>query len=123
MRLPAFAKINLCLHVMGKRPDGYHELRTIFQAISLHDTLEPLNLSWFVSHRIRFITPMMRHCLGPENLVFRAFDAITREIGFRGSVYAHLEKKIPVARGLGGGSSDAAATLVGMLRLTNGKYR
>ena len=40
VRLPAFAKINLCLHVMGKRPDGYHELRTIFQAISLHDTLE-----------------------------------------------------------------------------------
>jgi len=40
VRLPAFAKINLCLHVMGKRPDGYHELRTIFQAISLSDTLE-----------------------------------------------------------------------------------
>ena len=40
VRIPAFAKINLCLHVMGKRPDGYHELRTIFQAISLHDTLE-----------------------------------------------------------------------------------
>ena len=40
VRLPAFAKINLCLHVMGRRPDGYHELRTIFQAISLRDTLE-----------------------------------------------------------------------------------
>jgi 4-diphosphocytidyl-2-C-methyl-D-erythritol kinase len=56
--------------------------------------------------------------LGPENLVSRAFDAIAREIGFQGSVSAHLDKKIPVARGLGGGSSDAAATLVGMLRLT-----
>ncbi len=89
VRLPAFAKINLCLHVMGKRPDGYHELRTIFQAISLHDTLE---LS---------ITPGARG-----------------RFGFRGSVSTHLDKKIPVARGLGGGSSDAAATLIGLMRLT-----
>ena len=40
VRLPAFAKVNLCLHILGRRPDGYHELRTIFQTISLHDTLE-----------------------------------------------------------------------------------
>ena len=56
--------------------------------------------------------------IGPENLVWRAIETISREIGFQGSVGAHLDKKIPVARGLGGGSSDAAAALIGMLRLT-----
>jgi 4-diphosphocytidyl-2-C-methyl-D-erythritol kinase len=116
VRLPAFAKINLCLQVMGKRPDGYHELRTIFQAISLHDTLE-LSITSSASAKFELTSNDATLPLGPENLVSRAFDAITREIGFRGSVHAHLDKKIPVARGLGGGSSDAAATLVGMMRL------
>jgi 4-diphosphocytidyl-2-C-methyl-D-erythritol kinase len=117
VRLPAFAKINLCLHVMGKRPDGYHELRTIFQAISLHDTLE-LSISPGSSAIELGLSSNDETLLGPQNLVVRALDAITREIGFRGSVDAHLDKKIPVARGLGGGSSDAAAALIGMLRLT-----
>ncbi|MGD0545989.1 MAG: 4-(cytidine 5'-diphospho)-2-C-methyl-D-erythritol kinase [Candidatus Acidiferrales bacterium] len=117
LRLPAFAKINLCLHVMGRRADGYHELRTIFQAISLHDTLE-LSITSSASTKLELTSNDASLPLGPENLVSRAFDAIAREIGFQGSVSAHLDKKIPVARGLGGGSSDAAATLVGMLRLT-----
>ena len=117
VRLPAFSKINLCLHVMGKRPDGYHELRTIFQTISLHDTLE-LSVTSSASAKFELTSNDAILPLGPENLVSRAFDAITREIGFHGSVSAHLDKKIPVARGLGGGSSDAAATLIGMLRLT-----
>jgi 4-diphosphocytidyl-2-C-methyl-D-erythritol kinase len=121
VRLPAFAKINLCLHVMGKRPDGYHELRTIFQAVSLRDTLEisitPGSSGTSIS--LKSNDPALP--LGQENLVMRAIDAITREIGFQGHVSAHLEKKIPVARGLGGGSSDAAAALIGMLRLTKAK--
>jgi 4-diphosphocytidyl-2-C-methyl-D-erythritol kinase len=121
VRIRAFAKINLCLHVMGKRPDGYHELRTIFQAISLHDTLEisidPSSSAHF------FLTSNDQTLLGPDNLVLRAIDAISREIEFKGSVSAHLEKKIPVARGLGGGSSDAAAALIGMLRLTRKRIR
>ncbi len=54
VRLPAFAKINLCLHVVGKRPDGYHELRTIFQAISLRDTLELSFDAWFVGISLHF---------------------------------------------------------------------
>jgi 4-diphosphocytidyl-2-C-methyl-D-erythritol kinase len=120
VRLPAFAKINLCLHVMGKRPDGYHELRTIFQAISLHDTLE-LSITPGSSGTEFFLTSNDETLLGPENLVWRAVQAISREIGFKGSVSVHLEKKIPVARGLGGGSSDAAAALIGMLRLTEKK--
>jgi 4-diphosphocytidyl-2-C-methyl-D-erythritol kinase len=117
VRLPAFAKINLCLHVMGKRPDGYHELRTIFQAISLRDTLklsfEPGSSGFHFT-----LTSNDAALLGPDNLVARAVIAMQRQIGFRGDVSAHLEKKIPVARGMGGGSSDAAAAMIGMLRLT-----
>jgi 4-diphosphocytidyl-2-C-methyl-D-erythritol kinase len=121
VRIRAFAKINLCLHVMGKRADGYHELRTIFQAISLHDTLE-ISITPGSSGTEFFLTSNDATLpLGPDNLVWRAIDAISREIGFQGSVSANLEKKIPVARGLGGGSSDAAAALIGMLRLTKKK--
>lgn len=121
VRLPAFAKINLCLHVLGRRPDGYHELRTIFQTISLHDTLT-LSLtpgSGGMQVFLRSSDPELP--LGRENLVMRAIQAIVNEIGFQGSISAYLEKKIPVARGLGGGSSDAAAALIGMLRLTKTK--
>ena len=80
LRLPAFAKINLCLHIMGRRPDGYHELRTIFQTISLHDTLK---LSLTRSRgTLETDDPNCRR--GPENLVFRAIESIRREIEFHG---------------------------------------
>ena len=115
VRLQAFAKVNLCLHVLGRRPDNYHELRTIFQTISLHDTL---SLSRTRQPGIILETDDAALPTGPENLVYRAIDAIACEIGFRGGIRARLEKRIPVARGLGGGSSDAAAALIGMLRLT-----
>ncbi|MBZ5503130.1 MAG: 4-(cytidine 5'-diphospho)-2-C-methyl-D-erythritol kinase [Acidobacteriia bacterium] len=118
LRLPAFAKINLCLHVLGRRPDAYHELRTIFQAISLRDTLE---LSLTRSAGIALEVSGAALPAGPENLVYRALDALSGEIGYRGGVRARLEKRIPVARGLGGGSSDAAAALLGLLRLTKKK--
>jgi 4-diphosphocytidyl-2-C-methyl-D-erythritol kinase len=118
VRIPAFAKINVCLHVVGKRPDGYHELRTIFQTISLADSLELTQVS---EPGITLETNDAELPTGSENLVYRAIDAIAREIGFRGGVRASLEKRIPVARGLGGGSSDAAAAIIGMLRLTKAK--
>jgi 4-diphosphocytidyl-2-C-methyl-D-erythritol kinase len=120
VRLPAFAKINLCLHVVGKRPDGYHELRTIFQAISLRDTLE-LSLTPDSSGFHFTLTSNDEKLLGAENLVARAVSAMQQELGFHGDVAAHLEKKIPVARGMGGGSSDAAAAMIGMLRLMGKK--
>jgi 4-diphosphocytidyl-2-C-methyl-D-erythritol kinase len=116
VRLRAFAKINLCLHVLGKRPDDFHELRTIFQTISLHDTID-LSITRGSAFEM-FMSCNDPALLGPENLVLRAIRVIAPEIGFQGSVSVHLEKKIPVARGLGGGSSDAAAALIGMLRLT-----
>jgi 4-diphosphocytidyl-2-C-methyl-D-erythritol kinase len=118
IRLRAFAKVNLCLHVMGRRADGYHELRTIFQAISLHDTL---TLSVTRQPEIALETNDGSLSTGRENLVFRAIEAMGCEIGFRGGIRARLEKRIPVARGLGGGSSDAAAAIIGMLRLTGKK--
>lgn len=115
VRLRAFAKVNFCLHVVGKRSDGYHELRTIFQTISLHDNLE---LSLASATGISFETTDPQLPKGPENLVWRAIDAMRRELGMSGGIHARLEKRIPVARGLGGGSSDAAAAMIGMLRLT-----
>ena len=118
LHLPAFAKINLCLHVLGRRPDSYHELRTIFQAISLRDTLE---LSLTRNSGIALEVGGAELPAGPENLVYRALDALSSEIGYGGGVRARLEKRIPVARGLGGGSSDAAAALLGLLRLTKRK--
>ena len=118
VRLPAFAKVNLCLHVMGRRADGYHELRTIFQAITLHDVLE---LSRSRKPGIVLDTDDSALPTGRENLVYRAIEAMRKELNFRGGIQARLEKQIPVARGLGGGSSDAAAAIIGMLRLTEKK--
>jgi len=119
LRIRAYAKINLCLDVLGKRPDGYHELRTVFQAISLHDTL-----TISIERGSDFSFSLESNDAGmliPNNLVQRAVEAIQPETGFQGKVHVYLDKKIPVARGMGGGSSDAAAALVGLLRLTKAK--
>jgi 4-diphosphocytidyl-2-C-methyl-D-erythritol kinase len=117
IRIPAFAKVNLCLDILGKRADGYHELRTIFQTISLHDELS------LRSSRTRGISLTIHGDakLSGEpfrkNLVYRAVDALRRELKVRSGVEIELHKKIPAGRGLGGGSSDAAAALLGYLRL------
>jgi 4-diphosphocytidyl-2-C-methyl-D-erythritol kinase len=121
VRLPAFAKVNLCLHVLGRRPDGYHELRTIFQAISLHDTLELTIRPSKKSVRSITLESNDATLLGPDNLAVRALNAIGDEMGLRGTMYVRLQKRIPVARGLGGGSSDAAAALIGAMRLAEKK--
>ena len=106
----AFAKINLSLRVLGVRPDGYHELRTIFQSIGLHDTL---------TVRVRR-GPFALKCDEPRcpadgtNLVWRAAERAWAASGRRGSlrdVEIRLAKRIPLQAGLGGGSSDAAAAL------------
>lgn len=115
VRLPAFAKINLCLHIVGRRPDGYHELRTIFQTIGLRDTLE-LHRSTAPGIHLEVSDPSLS--AGADNLVYRAIDSIRCQLDFPGGIRAKLTKRIPVARGLGGGSSDAAAALIGMLRLS-----
>ncbi|MGB6876006.1 MAG: 4-(cytidine 5'-diphospho)-2-C-methyl-D-erythritol kinase [Candidatus Acidiferrales bacterium] len=114
VRLSAFAKVNLCLHILGKLPDGYHELRTVFQSISLHDSLE-LGLSSSREIALEINDPALP--ADSSNLVWRAIDALKHELRLRHGFRARLTKRIPVARGLGGGSSDAAAALWGVLRL------
>jgi 4-diphosphocytidyl-2-C-methyl-D-erythritol kinase len=118
IRIPAFAKVNLRLDILGKRPDNYHELRTIFQTISLHDELR-LRASKLSSICLN-IRGNQSLSLEPvrKNLVYAAVDALRRELGIRSGVEIELRKKIPAGRGLGGGSSDAAAALLGYLRLT-----
>jgi 4-diphosphocytidyl-2-C-methyl-D-erythritol kinase len=121
VRIPAFAKVNLSLNILGKRPDGYHELHTIFQTISLHDDLT------FRLLRERRIHIEIRgnSALQSEppahNLVYRAVDALRRECKVRSGVEILLEKRIPSGAGLGGGSSDAAAALIGYARLLRRK--
>jgi 4-diphosphocytidyl-2-C-methyl-D-erythritol kinase len=117
VRVPAYAKVNLRLDVLGLRADGYHELRTIFQAISLHDTLV-LETKREPGIDLRITGNSQLACEpGQDNLVYRAIDQLAREIGFQRGVRAVLTKRIPVGRGLGGGSSDAAAALLGLLQL------
>ena len=117
IRIPAFAKVNLRLDILGKRPDTYHELRTIFQTISLHDELKlrdskasgiSLNIQGSESLSLEPVR---------KNLVYAAVDSLRRELEIRSGVEIDLRKKIPAGRGLGGGSSDAAAALRGYLRL------
>jgi 4-diphosphocytidyl-2-C-methyl-D-erythritol kinase len=118
VRIPAYAKVNLRLDVLGRRADGYHELRTIFQAISLHDILlletkkEP-----GIDLRITGNSQLAGEP-GQDNLAYRALRDLAREIKFERGIRAVLTKRIPVGRGMGGGSSDAAAALIGLLRLS-----
>jgi 4-diphosphocytidyl-2-C-methyl-D-erythritol kinase len=106
----AHAKINLALRVVGVRPDGFHELQTVFQSLALHDTLEieaargPLDVA----------SDDPRCPAGRDNLVWRAAAAVWRASGRQGAprgAAVRLIKRVPMAAGLGGGSSDAAAAL------------
>lgn len=116
IRLRAFAKINLGLKIVGKRPDGYHEIRTVFQTVGLCDRLE-ISLA-------RGRGGIVVECndatipAGRGNLVYRACESWKRARGFRGAIRVLLAKRIPAGAGLGGASSDAAATLLGLERLT-----
>jgi 4-diphosphocytidyl-2-C-methyl-D-erythritol kinase len=117
IRVRAFAKVNLRLDVLGKRADGYHELRTVFQSLTLHDTLQ---LSRTRGRTIGLaISGNAELAATPAegNLVWRAVAALRQELKLAGGVRIELKKRIPVGRGLGGGSSDAAAAMAGLLRL------
>ena len=121
IRIAAYAKVNLRLEVLGKRADGYHELRTIFQTISLHDTIElrPARHG-DIALSVRGNDALSQEAV-EKNLVYRAVDALRRELKVRSGVQIVLDKEIPAGRGMGGGSSDAAAALLGYLRLTGKK--
>lgn len=112
----AHAKINLDLRVLGTRPDGFHELRTVFQAIALHDTIEciPRDGAFAIECSTAGVP------LDPTNLIWRAAEALWRALRRTGpvtNVLVRLEKQIPIQAGLGGGSTDAAAALVALARV------
>lgn len=106
----ARAKINLTLDVLGKRPDGYHEVEMVMQSIELHDRME------FISGcgEISLTVEGGEVPEGRDNLVYRAAELIRSYGGVRAGVKIRLKKAIPVAAGLGGGSADAAATLAAL---------
>jgi 4-diphosphocytidyl-2-C-methyl-D-erythritol kinase len=116
--LPAFAKINLDLRILGVRPDGFHDLRTVFQSLAVHDVLT----------FARRPGPCAIECDDPtlpvdrRNLIWKAASLLWRTVG-RGrgdvprGVQIGLRKRIPQAAGLGGGSADAAMTLLALTRL------
>lgn len=111
--LRSLAKINLDLRVLNKRPDGFHELRTLFQTVSLSDTIETE------------FTPARRTSLEldsaidiPNNLILRAAECVLAASKAKGRVVFRLQKRIPMGGGLGGGSSNAAAVLLALPVLT-----
>lgn len=111
----ACAKINLTLDVLGRRDDGFHELRSLVIGVGLRDTIrcrlgEPIGIRFTCSDPV---------LTGPSNLVWRAAERLARHAGIAPALDLHLEKSIPVGAGLGGGSSDAATTL----RLCNQIWR
>ena len=125
MRLRALAKINLGLDILGKREDGYHEVRMIMQTIQMYDVLE------MKKKKIPGISLAVNYPFIPSderNLVYKAAKLLMDEFQVEEGVSIHLDKFIPVAAGMAGGSTDCAAVLYGMnqlfgLRLNQKKLR
>ncbi|MGE4534029.1 4-(cytidine 5'-diphospho)-2-C-methyl-D-erythritol kinase [Halomonas sp.] len=110
LTLPAPAKLNRMLHITGRRADGYHELQTLFQFLDHGDTL---HLAPRDDGKIR-LTPGIAGVAPEENLIVRAARHLQAESGCPLGADIHLEKRLPMGGGLGGGSSDAATTLLGL---------
>src|SRR5574343_44715 len=110
---PAPAKINLYLHVTGRRPDGYHTLQTLFRFIGLQDTLRFVPRSdgqVMLANPIPGVAPA-------ADLTVRAAEALRQAAGVKDGVTIHLEKRLPMGGGVGGGSSDAATVLIALNHL------
>ncbi len=110
--MKAPAKINLCLYVMGKRPDNYHEIFSLMQTIGIYDELE-------IEPGERFNLEVAGAKIDGENLIARAHRALEEHLQRNIPVKVRLKKNIPIGAGLGGGSSDAAAFLIGVNKLFN----
>ena len=111
IQLKAYAKVNLSLDVTGKREDGYHLVRMIMQSVRLFDRI---SLSLTPGDGITLSSNLPYLPVDERNLVWKAIDLIRKKYQIKEGVSAHIDKHIPVAAGMGGGSSDAAAALVGM---------
>lgn len=113
LELNAHAKINLDLRLIRKRPDGYHDIATVFQEIDLCDRL----VFQRTANSFRMESRGIPVPSGESNLIYRAFDLFRKKTSISGGLTVQLEKNIPTGAGLGGGSSDAAATLLAANRL------
>jgi 4-diphosphocytidyl-2-C-methyl-D-erythritol kinase len=114
LQLKSHAKVNLRLEILKRREDGYHELRTVFQKISLHDTL---HFSLKQEKGISITSDHPKLPLGKKNLVYKAIQSMFKMCGYKGGVHIEIEKRIPLGAGLGGGSSNAATTLMALNQL------
>jgi len=112
--LPSFAKINWMLHVLGRRPDDYHELQTVFQTVTLHDRLR---FTVRNDSRVEIVCEAPGIPVDESNLIYRAAVALQKRYGIERGVTVELEKLIPAGGGLGGGSSNAAVTLMALAHL------
>jgi 4-diphosphocytidyl-2-C-methyl-D-erythritol kinase len=123
VKIRAPAKINLSLRVVGKRADGYHELDTIMVPVSLYDEIEIHRIRRTVAGQSEFSALIAIRCnhpevpLGADNLAYRAAELLMRKAKLRQPIAIQIKKQIPVGAGLGGGSTDAAAVLVGLNRM------
>lgn len=108
METRAYAKINLSLEVLGLRPDGYHEVRTVLQTIGLADRL---HFASAPALQFECSDPQLE---GEDNLVWKAAESLRAATGCGRGANMRLEKRVPIGMGLGGGSSDAAATLAAL---------
>ncbi len=111
--LPSPAKLNLFLHITGQRPNGYHELQSIFQFI---DICDELTFEDAADDRIT-IEPAIEGVALEDNLIYKAAKLLQQKTGCHKGVHIHLKKILPMGGGLGGGSSNAATALVGLNHL------
>ena len=114
MRLKALAKINLGLDVLRRKEDGYHEVKMIMQTINLHDQIHMKKIE---EDEIRVRTNLYYLPTNENNLVYKAAKMLKDEFNLPGGISINLKKVIPVAAGMAGGSSDAAAVLFGMNKM------
>jgi 4-diphosphocytidyl-2-C-methyl-D-erythritol kinase len=110
--LPSFAKINWFLRVLGKREDGFHELCTLFQTVSLCD-----EITFSASDELILTCNDEKIPTDESNLIIKAASALREKFSIKKGAKIHLEKRIPAPGGLGGGSSNAAVALFGLARL------
>ncbi|HLM61622.1 MAG TPA: 4-(cytidine 5'-diphospho)-2-C-methyl-D-erythritol kinase, partial [Pyrinomonadaceae bacterium] len=109
---PSYAKINLFLRVLGKRADGFHEICTIFQTVSLCDYL-----TFSENEKIVLICDDEKIPIGDKNLIVKAANSLRDEFDIKKGAKIRLQKNIPAPGGLGGGSSNAAIALLGLVKL------
>ena len=115
IKLLSPAKVNLTLEILGLRPDGYHDIRSIIQPISLFDEVI---INYEEGTGIELETSGIETPSGKENLAWRAADLFLKESGLDHKIKITIKKHIPLGAGLGGGSGNAAAVLIGLNRLT-----